>query len=105
MKNALKLITIGFIVMALSSFAAAENIAIVGTGSGMSVLKAIGEAFSRDNPGVTIDVPDSIGSGGGIKAVGNDQNVIGRVARAIKDKEKHYGLSYVPVTKMPIFST
>jgi phosphate transport system substrate-binding protein len=79
----------------------AEEISIVGTGDGVAVLKAIGEAFSRDNPDVTIDVPKSIGSGGAIKTVGADQNMIGRVARKIKDKEKPYGLTYIPFAKVP----
>lgn len=80
----------------------AEEITIVGTGSGASVLTAVGSAFSQSNPGVSVSVPKSIGSGGGIKAVGKDENVIGRVARGIKDKEKPFGLTYLPYAKNPI---
>ncbi len=80
----------------------AEEITIVGTGSGMSLLKSLGEAFTAKNPDVRIIVPDSIGSGGGIKAVGNDENVLGRVGRMIKEKEKSLGLTYLPIFKMPI---
>jgi phosphate transport system substrate-binding protein len=80
----------------------AEEITIVGTGSGSSVLKAVGEAFSNHNSGISVSVPKSIGSGGGIKAVGKDENVIGRVARGIKDKEKPFGLTYLPYAKNPI---
>lgn len=93
--SAVAILTVSFPVMA-------EEISIVGTGSGMSILQAIGDSFSRDNPGVTIDVPPSIGSGGGIKAVGRDENILGRVARPIKESEQGYGLSYVPIAKMPI---
>ena len=75
----------------------AEEIIIVGTGSGMSLLRAVAETFTRNSPGILVNVPDSIGSGGGVKAVGTDKYKIGRVAREIKDKEKHYGLSHVPV--------
>ncbi len=85
-----------------SSIAFAEEITIVGTGSGMSILEAIGKEFTRQNPDIKIHVPKSIGSGGGIKSVGNDLNKIGRVARGIKEKEKHYGLTQVPIVKMPI---
>nr|WP_320014100.1 substrate-binding domain-containing protein [uncultured Desulfobacter sp.] len=80
----------------------AEEISIVGTGSGSAVLKSVGSAFSQRNPGISISVPKSIGSGGGIKAVGKDENVIGRVAREIKDKEKPFGLTYLPYAKNPI---
>ena len=102
MKKIFNFIVVLTMLFAFSGIAMAEKITIVGTGSGMAVLKAVGDAFSLDNTGVTVNVPDSIGSGGGIKAVGTDKNVIGRVARPIKDKEKHYVLSYVPFTKMPI---
>ncbi len=102
MNKTLNIIAAMVAVIVFSGPAMAENITIVGTGSGMSVLKAVGDAFNKINPNITIDVPDSIGSGGGIKAVGNDKNIIGRVARPIKEKEKHYDLTYMPVAKMPI---
>ena len=86
----------------ISGHVMAEEITIVGTGSGSSVVKAVGSAFSKSNSEVTISIPKSIGSGGGIKAVGTDQSMIGRVARKIKDKEKHYGITYVPYAKNPI---
>ena len=84
------------------NFILAKEITIVGTGDGVNILKAIGEAFSRMNPDVTVEVPKSIGSGGGIKAVGTGQKQIGRVARPIKDKEKPYGLSYVEYARYPV---
>ena len=84
------------------SIVSAEEITIVGTGAGTVILEAIGEAFSQKNPGITITVPPSIGSGGGIKAVGRDEYLLGRVARGIKEKEKPYGLTYVPYAKIPI---
>lgn len=80
----------------------AEEITIVGTGAGTAILKAVGEAFEQLNPGVSIVVPESIGSGGGIKAVGKDEYVIGRVARGIKESEQEYGLTMVPFAKIPI---
>lgn len=102
MKKIVILIAGLVIVMALSVPGMAEEITIVGTGSGSSILASVGKAFSQNNLEITINVPKSIGSGGGIKAVGTDQYAIGRVARKIKDKEKPYGLTYVPYAKNPI---
>lgn len=82
--------------------AMAETLTIVGTGDGVNVLKNIGMAFTAQNPGVTVEVPKSIGSGGGVKAVGKGEYPLGRVARGIKDKEKHFGLSYKPYAKIPV---
>jgi phosphate transport system substrate-binding protein len=82
--------------------AATEEISIVGTGDGMIILESIGSAFSEANPDVKINVPDSIGSGGGVKSVGKGEYQVGRVARPIKDKEKHFDLNYRPFAKIPV---
>lgn len=102
MKKGIVVVAVLALFVFFSGHVMAEEITIVGTGSGSSVLKAVGSAFSQANPGISVSVPKSIGSGGGIKAVGNDQNVIGRVARGIKDKEKPYGITYLPYAKNPI---
>ena len=96
-------IIIGLVLVLLcSSSVSAEEITIVGTGSGPPILKAIAREFMLQYPEVKIHVPRSIGSGGGIKAVGNDEFKLARVARKIKENEKRYGLTYIPVAKMPI---
>ena len=86
----------------LVSSAAAEEITIVGTGSGVAILGAIGEAFSQANPDVKIVLPESIGTGGGIKAVGRDEFLLGRVARELQEKEQPYGLTYIAYAKYPV---
>jgi len=80
----------------------AEEITIVGTGDGVAVLAAVGEVFSAQNPGVKVTVPPSIGSGGGIKSVGEDVFSVGRVARPIKTREAPFGLEYLPFAKVPV---
>lgn len=91
-----------FTLLILVSNAVAEELTIVGTGSGPSILKAIGKAFTTQHPDITVNVPRSIGSGGGIKAVGNDEYHVARIARYLKDTEQHYNLSYRPVCNMPV---
>ena len=102
MRKRAMIITILAVGLALSGPVMAKELTIVGTGDGVITLKALGAAFSENNPGITVNVPKSIGSGGGIKAVGTDKYTIGRVAREIKDKERHYGLTYVPFAKIPV---
>lgn len=100
MKKAFIITVLLSIGLLFSGWAAAEDITIVGTGDGVNILQAIGDAFKRENPGVTVNIPKSIGSGGGIKAVGGDQEKMGRIARGIKENEKHLGLTYVPFAKV-----
>ncbi|MDM8548879.1 substrate-binding domain-containing protein [Desulfobacterales bacterium HSG2] len=102
MRKALIVIVLLTMGMAISCPAMAEEITIVGSGIGTTLIKSVGTAFSRNNPGVTVIVPPSIGSGGGIKAVGTGRNVLARVARKIRDSEKTYKLMYVPVAKIPV---
>jgi len=91
-----------FLFVAWAVPAAAETLTIVGTGDGMLLLQAVGRAFETSHPGNRIVVPESIGSSGGIRAVGNDEHGLGRVARDINDKEKPYGLTLIPYARVPV---
>jgi len=82
--------------------AKAEELTIVGTGDGFATLNALANAFNATHATLTVKVPSSIGSSGGIKTVGNGHFVLGRVARKIKDNEQGYGLTYRPFAKLPI---
>jgi ABC-type phosphate transport system substrate-binding protein len=88
MKKSVLLFAVVWAAVLFSLPAMAEEIQIVGTGSGAEILENLGKAFSKANPGVTVSIPKSIGSGGAIKAAGTDTAKIGRVARGIHEKEK-----------------
>ena len=80
---------------------AAEKLAVVGTGDGIEVLKAVGAAFTSDNPEITIDVPPSIHSAGGIRAVAQGNAIVGRIARPLKQDELGFGLRVIPIFRQP----
>ncbi len=84
------------------STALAEELTIVGTGDGMVIFENLGRLFSRMHPEITITIPESVGSSGGIKTVGRDEYLLGRVAREIGETEKHYGLTQVIFAKIPV---
>jgi len=84
-----------------ASSASAGELRIVGTGDGMEQLRALGFAYTADNPDTLIIVPPSIGSGGGIAAVGAEKELLGRIARPLTGKEKELGITEVPVFKLP----
>jgi len=107
MKRTARGLNLVLLVIALTLFGGgsrvlAEELTIVGTGDGVKILKALGAAFERLHPGTTIAVPESIGSSGGIKAVGEEKATIGRIARTIKEKEQGYGLTYLPFARIPV---
>lgn len=94
--------TIGLFFATAVSPAAAESFKIAGSGGPQNLLRNAAAAFSRTIPGITVDVPDSIGTGGGFKAVGEGVAGMGRVTRPAKGKEAEYGLEYLPFARSPV---
>ena len=89
------------IVFGLCSGAAAGDLSVVGTGDGIDLLRALGAAYSADHPDTNVIVPPSIGSGGGVAAVGSDKEVLARVARPLSDSERAAGLVATAVFRLP----
>lgn len=65
---------------------------IPGTGDGQELLQAAAAALMAQNPGLTVDVPDSVGSTGGIKTVLAGKAAMARTARPLRPAEKDQGL-------------
>jgi len=89
------------LLVTLCSSALAGELRIVGTGDGMEQLRALGSAYTADHPDTVVIVPPSIGSGGGIAAVGARKELLGRIARPLTEKEKDLGLTEVRIFKLP----
>lgn len=87
---------------ALAAPGNAEEINWVGTENGEPIFEAVAQTFDAAHPDVSVKVPPSIDSGGGIKAVATDRARIARVARGFIDGEKAYDLSMVPFAKVQI---
>ena len=71
--------------------AAGGKVATDGSTSMEKVIGILGEAFQKDNPGITFTY-NPTGSCSGITAVANDRCDIGLSSRKLKDKEKESGL-------------
>lgn len=67
---------------------AGEKLVIAGTGDSQSVLRALAERFNQAHPDVEVVIPDSIGSGGGIKGLTKGRFKLARTARPVKTKEQ-----------------
>lgn len=79
----------------------AETIEIPGTGDGTAVLHALTAAYTIKHPETQFEIPQSVGSSGGIKAAGSGQAMLARVARTIQQKEERYNLKYLPYARVP----
>lgn len=95
----LVLVTLLFVV---GGARAQEKVLVCGTGDSQDLLRALGSAYEKTQPGTAITVPDSIGSDGGIKAAAAGECDFGRVARPLKDQEKELGLTYKVFAFSPV---
>jgi len=80
---------------------AQTELKVVGTGDGLEMLQEIGRGFATAHPDIVLEIPPSIGSGGGIVAVGSGAERMGRVARSLSESEIEYGLEHLPIAKIP----
>ena len=76
-----------------------NQLVIPGTGACEDILKTLAAAFNESNPNNEVIIPSSTGSSGGIRSTGNDESLMGRVARGIKESEAEYELSYLAFAK------
>ena len=89
------LLFVVFVTCLINSKAFAEQLVIPGTGANEVILQELATAFNAENPGDEVVIPPSVGSGGGIRLVGNGEYNLGRVARAFKDEELQHNLQYL----------
>lgn len=78
------------------------TIKICGTGDSQELLRRLARFYEDKHRGIIIEVPNSIGSSGGVKATAAGKCDIGRLARPLKEKEKHYGLNYKLFAHSPV---
>ena len=93
-----------FLMSFFISFTYAQNekdLTIDGTGDSQELLRGLANIYNI-NTGNKVIIPNSIGSGGGIKKVINGDSKIARVARGLKNKEKVNGLSYILFAYSPV---
>lgn len=81
---------------------AGQSVVISGTGDSQELLRAIAQRLTAKLGEGQIHVPDSIGSGGGIKALLKGEADLARVARPLKTNEKDLGLNYLQFGTAPI---
>ena len=85
-----------------SNTVAGQKIVVSGSGDNQDLLFAAAKAMMGKNSGIQIEVPDSIGSAGGIKVLIAGKADLARVARPLKDSEKALGLTQQVFARTPV---
>lgn len=79
-----------------------RTLVIPGTGDSQELLREIAARFESVHSGVTVDIPDSIGSSGGIRKAARGEAVLARVARQLKPEERQAGLHSLVFAFSPV---
>ncbi len=87
-----------------STVFAEQTLTIPGTGDNQDLLRKIAAIFQKQHPGTKVKIPDSIGSGGGIKSVSRGKVALGRTARPLKDHEKNGMIEYLFAVSPIVFA-
>ena len=77
-------------------------ILFVGAGEGMGFLRALAAEYGRQNPKVSVLVPPSVGSAGGVAAVAAGRAHLARIDRQLNDAERQAGLHERALFEIPI---
>lgn len=95
-------LSIIFILCSQGSTVAMEKLVIAGTGDSQVILRKLSVLFEKQYPAIDVVVPDSVGSGGGVKALIKGDTGLARTARPLKLKESTHGFTQIPFALSPI---
>jgi len=73
-----------------------------GSGVNLGITRLLANAYMKDHPLITIEIPESIGTRGAIKATAEGAIAIGLISRSLKEEGKTLGLAAQPYARVPI---
>ncbi|PKM81620.1 MAG: hypothetical protein CVU89_09000 [Firmicutes bacterium HGW-Firmicutes-14] len=79
-----------------------QYLAVGGSGTNIPITRLLAEVFMEKNPDIKIEIPESLGSTGGIRSVNEGIIDIGMVSRELFPGEKNPELRYIPYAKVLI---
>lgn len=81
---------------------ASSPIIFAGSGTNLPITRILAEKFVKVRPRIKIEIPQSIGSTGGINAVRDGAISAGLISRPLREKEKDWGLTVVPYARTAV---
>jgi len=88
-----------------SNSVSVRKIVITGTGDSADLLQLLAGAYEAGHPNTKVEIPESIGSTAGIKAVIAGKADLARTARDLKETEKNAGIKQIVFARTPIVFT
>lgn len=81
--------------------ACAETLTVGGSGWSLAVMRELADAYTRRHPNVSIAIPPSVGSAGGIRAALAGTFDAALSSRPLSDAERAQGAKAIPVFRTP----
>lgn len=82
--------------------AARTSLILAGSGTNLPIIRVLAQAFLQQHPELSIEVPKSIGSNGGINAVADGAIAIGLISRELRQREMGLGLTVQNYARTPL---
>jgi phosphate transport system substrate-binding protein len=73
-----------------------------GNGGSLAIVRLLAAAFTRDHPEIRIEIPPSLGSAGGIRAMTQGAITVALTARPLRSSEQDPGLTAIPYAQTPV---
>jgi len=80
----------------------AATLVVAGTGDSQDLLRLLAQRFMQRNPDIRVDVPESVGSTAGIRALLAGKAQLARTARPLRQDERDAGLAEFVFAKAPV---
>lgn len=92
---------LALLLLAPASSRAAEVLRIGGTGAALGTFRALSAEFAKVHPGFRAEIPASLGSGGGVRALKDGQLDLALSARPLKGKERDEHIALLEYGRTP----
>lgn len=96
-----RLILLPSVLFLCAASAAAEPLAVTGTGGAVTAVRLLAREYMKRFPGEQVDMPPGIGTTGGVKAVLAGKLDIGIGGRPLTDAEREAGAVETPIARSP----
>ena len=80
----------------------AATLVVAGTGDSQDLLRLLAQRFMQRNPDIRVDVPESVGSTAGIRALLAGKAQLARTARPLRQDESAAGLAEFVFAEAPV---
>jgi len=77
-----------------------EALVVAGSGTNLALARALAARFTRDDPSLAVEVPESLGTSGAVAALRDGAIDVGLASRPLRPEELEGGVAEVPLARV-----